>query len=308
MIILNNTYHVPVLLEECIKGLNINPEGVYVDLTFGGGGHSKAILDKLSNTGQLFAFDKDKDALKNAFDDTRFCLIEDDYANMNKQLRLFRITQVDGILADLGISSHQIDDASRGFSFRFDAPLDLRMDTSGMFNATDLINRYSEQELSQLFFNYAEIPNAKILAHNICKARKDKPIETTFELCDIMRKTVQSNVEQKFFAKVFQALRIEVNHELRSLNIMLSQCADILKPQGRLVVMSYHSLEDKLVKNIMRSGNTKGEVKKDFYGNVMTPYYIITRKPIVPSELEMQQNPRSRSAKLRIAQRKEVKA
>ncbi len=300
-----STYHVPVLLKESIQGLNINPDGIYVDLTFGGGGHSRAILDKLSAGGQLFAFDKDKDASSNKIDDPRFCLINDDYANMSAQLRLLRVIKVDGILADLGISSHQIDDANRGFSFRFNSPLDLRMNRDNMFTAADVVNNYSEQQLSKIFFSYAEIPNARALAHNICKARESKPIETTFDLCDIIGKTVKINQQQKFFAKVFQALRIEVNNELDSLKNMLLQCAALLNPFGRLVVISYHSIEDRQVKNVMRSGNCEGELKKDFYGAIQTPYEIITRKPITVSKEEMQANPRSRSAKLRIAQRKE---
>lgn len=300
-----NTYHVPVLLKESIHGLNINPNGVYVDLTFGGGGHSRAILERLSSQGQLFAFDKDEDAKQNKIEDTRFCLITDDYANMSVQLRLLRIIKVDGIIADLGISSHQIDDANRGFSFRFDSPLDLRMDRNVTITAADVVNNYSEQQLSKIFFTYGELSNAKLLSRSICKARQDKPIETTFDLCNIVGKMIRANQQQKLFAKIFQALRIEVNNELDSLENMLSQCADLLKPCGRLVVISYHSIEDRLVKNVMRSGNCQGDVKKDFYGVIETPYDIITRKPIVALQGELLSNPRSRSAKLRIAQRKE---
>ncbi|MBQ7984256.1 MAG: 16S rRNA (cytosine(1402)-N(4))-methyltransferase RsmH [Bacteroidales bacterium] len=301
----NPTYHIPVLLDECIEGLNINPDGVYADLTFGGGSHSAAILNKLSDKGRLFAFDKDKDALNNAIDDERFCLINDDYANITKQLRLYRVMQLDGVLADLGISSHQIDTSQRGFSFRTDAPLDLRMDTSGSFTAADIINSYEEQDLAEMFFNYAQISNARKLAKTLCRHREQQPIVTTGDLCGILRQLTAKNTENKYFAKVFQALRIEVNHELDSLNAMLEQIPSLLAPKGRLVVISYHSLEDKAVKNLIRSGNVKGELEKDFYGNVNTPFDIITKKPIVPTTQEQTMNPRSRSAKLRIAEKRQ---
>ncbi len=301
----NNTYHIPVLLNECLEGLNINPDGIYVDLTFGGGGHSRAILERLSDKGQLFAFDKDKDAIKNAIDDDRFFLINDDYSNMAKQLRLYRITQVDGILADLGISSHQIDDIERGFSFRGDAPLDLRMDTDRVFTAADVVNTYSEEELKKLFFAYAELPNAKQVASTICKKRNEQYIGTTNELCEAIKGLTKPNVSNKFFARVFQALRIEVNHEIESLEQMLNSVEGILKVGGRLVVISYESLEDRRVKHLMRQGNIEGKVEKDFYGNILSPYKEITRKPITPSEEELKENTRSRSAKLRIAEKKD---
>ncbi len=300
-----STYHIPVLLNECLEGLNINPCGIYVDLTFGGGGHSRAILDRLNDNGQLFAFDKDKDAINNAIDDDRFCLINDDYSNMTNQLRLYRITRVDGILADLGISSHQIDVADRGFTFRQDSPLDLRMNTDITFTAADIINGYPEEHITKILFSYAEIPNAKQVARMICRNREQEYISTTEQLCKILKPLTKPNVENKFFAKIFQALRIEVNDELTSLDNMLNQCAEILKPQGRLVVISYHSLEDKKVKEVMRCGNTNGKVEKDFYGNINTPYNIVTRKPITPTEEEVLRNSRARSAKLRIAEKKE---
>jgi len=299
-----NTYHVPVLLNECLEGLNIKPNGIYVDLTFGGGGHSRAILDKLNTEGQLYAFDKDKDALVNNIEDDRFLLINDDYSNMSKQLRLYRVTQVDGILADLGISSHQIDTIDRGFSFRNDEPLDLRMNTLDNITAADILSSYTEEELSNIFFLYAQIPNARQVAKIVCKKREKEEINTTGQLCNILRACTKPNIENKFFAKVFQALRIEVNNELYSLDSMLNQVVNILKPGGRLVVISYHSLEDKKVKELMRSGNTKGNIEKDFYGNIITPYTIITKKPIIPSNKEIENNPRSRSAKLRIAEKK----
>ena len=297
-------YHVPVLLNECLEGLNINPDGIYLDLTFGGGGHSRAVLDRLSDKGQLFAFDKDKDALDNAIDDDRFCLINADYSEMTKQLRMYRITQVDGILADLGISSHQIDTSQRGFSFRSDAPLDLRMNTDNAFTAADVVNSYTQEQLSKLFFTYAEIPNAKQVAKMICKKRDEQYIATTAELCTAVKTLTKPNIENKFFAKIFQALRIEVNDELASLDSMLMQCEGLLKPKGRLVIISYHSLEDKKVKQLIRSGNTEGKTEKDFYGNVNTPYIPVTRKPITPGEEELLQNTRSRSAKLRVAEKK----
>ncbi|MGP1514681.1 MAG: 16S rRNA (cytosine(1402)-N(4))-methyltransferase RsmH [Bacteroidales bacterium] len=299
-----STYHVPVMLNECIEGLNINPDGVYVDLTFGGGGHSRAILNKLSDKGKLYAFDKDKDAIQNVIDDERFYLICDDYSNITKQLRLYRVNQVDGILADLGISSHQIDTSQRGFSFRTDAPLDLRMNVDTTFTAADIINSYTESQISKLMFSYAELPNARQIAKVICKKREEQYIANTTELCEILKVLTKPNIENKFFAKIFQALRIEVNNELSSLDSMLNQIESILKVKGRLVVISYHSLEDKKIKELIRSGNTLGTIEKDFFGNVRTPYLSLTRKPIIPLQEEILTNPRSRSAKLRIAEKK----
>ncbi|MBR1769651.1 MAG: 16S rRNA (cytosine(1402)-N(4))-methyltransferase RsmH [Bacteroidales bacterium] len=297
------SYHIPVMLNEALEGLNINPDGVYVDLTFGGGGHSRAILERLSSCGELYAFDKDEDAIKNALDDERFCLIHDDYTNIGKQLRLYRKTKVDGILADLGISSHQIDEAERGFSTNKSAPLDLRMDRRNSLMASDIVNTYDKEQLKFIFKTYAELSNSGLLADRIVRQREEKSIETTSDLIEIIEPLALKGRENKYYAKVFQALRIEVNNELKNLEDMLLQCASLLKEGGRLVIISYHSLEDRLVKNLLKSGNTQGKVEKDFYGNVISPYKIITRKPLQASEEEIMNNPRSRSAKLRVGEK-----
>lgn len=297
-------YHIPVLLQQSVDGLDINPSGVYVDLTFGGGGHSKEILSRLSSKGQLIAFDRDKDALQNNINDERFLLINSNYSNLTTELHLNGVFAVDGVLADLGISSHQIDQTERGFSFRTNSVLDLRMDTSSSMTAADIVNSYSEEKLSQIFYSFAQINNSRQVAHRIIKCREEKYIETTFDLCEILRPMTRIGMEQKYFAKVFQALRIEVNGELSSLESMLNQLKEILKSNGRISIISYESLEDKMVKNLIRSGSTKGEVHKDFYGNNLTPFVSITHKPIIPSKEEVAANPRSRSAKLRIAYKK----
>lgn len=297
-------YHIPVLLNECIEGLNINPSGVYVDLTFGGGGHSREILKRLSDDGELFAFDKDEDAKKNTINDERFCLISDDYSNITKQLRLYRKMKVDGILADLGISSHQIDTAERGFSINKEATLDLRMNRNTGMTAADVVNNYDKQELKRIFKEYAELSNSGLLADRIVRMREEKPICTTSDLIEIIAPLALKGKENKYYAKVFQALRIVVNDEINSLEKMLEQCSDLLKEGGRLVVISYHSLEDRRVKNIMRNGNIEGKVEKDFYGNLLSPYKVITKKPITASEEELARNSRARSAKLRIAEKK----
>jgi len=291
------------MLSESLQGLNICPEGVYVDLTFGGGGHSKAILDRLSSKGELYAFDKDEDAIKNTINDERFCLIHDDYSNVAKHLRLYRKTQVDGIIADLGISSYQIDKAERGFSINKTAPLDLRMDRRISITAADIINNYDKEQLKQIFKDYAEIHNAGLLANRVIRQRETSYIATTTDLIEIARPLSQRGKENKYFAKIFQALRIEVNNELKSLEECLQQCASLLQEGGRLVVISYHSLEDRLVKNLFKSGNTQGKIEKDFYGNVISPYKVITKKPLQPSDEELAENPRSKSAKLRIGER-----
>lgn len=298
-----NTYHTPVMLEQALQGLNINPDGVYVDLTFGGGGHSRAILERLSPSGELFSFDKDPDAVRNTIDDERFCLIRDDYSNISRQLRLYRKTRVDGILADLGISSHQIDEASRGFSINKDAPLDLRMDTCGTITASDIVATYDKEQLKSIFHSYSDLSNAALIAGRICKLRETKPIESTTNLIEVLRPLAPKGKENKFYAKVFQALRIEVNNEIENLETMLEQCSSLLKAGGRLVVISYHSLEDRRVKNLLKSGNVEGKIDKDFFGNILSPYKIITRKPLQPSEQEIESNPRSRSAKLRIGEK-----
>ncbi|MCI7662666.1 MAG: 16S rRNA (cytosine(1402)-N(4))-methyltransferase RsmH [Candidatus Onthomorpha sp.] len=296
-------YHVPVMLQECIEALDIKPCGTYVDVTFGGGGHSRAILEKLSSEGRLFAFDQDPDAVANAIDDERFCLIEENFDKLSESLRLYRATKIDGIIADLGISSHQIDCPERGFSTRFDGALDLRMDYRHGLTASDVVNSYSQQELCRVFSEYGELGNA----YNISKliaSRQSEGIFSTSDLQNLLQRLAPKGKENKFFAKVFQALRIEVNQELEALKKMLSQSAGLLAEGGRLVVMSYHSLEDRIVKNFMKTGNCEGEVKKDFFGNVVSDFEVLTRKPVVASEEEMQLNPRSRSAKLRVAKKR----
>ncbi len=291
------------MLDECMEGLNIKPDGIYVDLTFGGGGHSKAILQRLSSEGSLYAFDQDSDAVKNALDDDRFTMIEDNFSNLTNQLKLYRVTQVDGILADLGISSYQIDCAERGFSTRFDAELDLRMNRKQILTAKDVVNTYSLEQLKKIFADYGELSNAYQIAKKI-ESSQIEGITTTTQLKEIISPLAPKGKENKFFAQVFQALRIEVNGEIDVLKKMLEQTAPLLAKDGRLVVMSYHSLEDRLVKNYMKAGNCEGNVEKDFFGNVLNDLELVNRKPITASEEELERNPRSRSAKLRIAKKK----
>jgi 16S rRNA (cytosine1402-N4)-methyltransferase len=296
-------YHIPVMLDECMEGLDIKPEGVYIDLTFGGGGHSKAIIQRLSEKGSLYAFDQDSDAIKNALDDERFTMIEDNFSNLTNQLKLYRVTQVDGILADLGISSYQIDCAERGFSTRFDAELDLRMNRKQILTAKDVVNTYSYEQLKKIFSDFGELSNAHQIAKKI-ESLQIEGISTTTQLKEILQPLAQRGKENKFFAQVFQALRIEVNGEIDVLQKMLEQTSPLLKQGGRLVVMSYHSLEDRLVKNYMKTGNCEGKVEKDFFGNVLNDLVLVNRKPITASQEELESNPRSRSAKLRIAEKK----
>jgi len=296
-------YHNPVLLKECMDGLNINPEGVYVDVTFGGGGHSREILKHLT-TGKLYAFDQDDDAVKNKIDDPRFVLIKQNFRFLKNFLKLYNAFPIDGLLADLGVSSHQFDEADRGFSIRFDAKLDMRMDQNGKITAADVLNDYSEEDLKRIFKLYGEVDNAGYLASVIFHSRKLKSIETVSDLKNTISKCVKRGKENQYYAQVFQALRIEVNKELEVLEELLTQSLDVLKPNGRLVVISYHSLEDRLVKNFMRSGKFEGEVEKDFFGNQLTPFIQVTRKPIVPGAEEIEVNNRARSAKLRIAEKK----
>ena len=296
-------YHIPVMLDECMEGLDIKPDGVYIDLTFGGGGHSKAIIQRLSEKGSLYAFDQDSDAIKNALDDERFTMIEDNFSNLTNQLKLYRVTQVDGILADLGISSYQIDCAERGFSTRFDAELDLRMNRKQILTAKDVVNTYSYEQLKKIFSDFGELSNAHQIAKKI-ESLQIEGISTTTQLKEILQPLAQRGKENKFFAQVFQALRIEVNGEIDVLKKMLEQTSPLLKQGGRLVVMSYHSLEDRLVKNYMKTGNCEGKVEKDFFGNVLNDLVLVNRKPITASQEELESNPRSRSAKLRIAEKK----
>lgn len=296
-------YHVPVMLQECMDALDIKPDGVYVDVTFGGGGHSKEIMKRLGPKGRLIAFDQDPDALKNKIDDERFVLIHQNFRFLKNYLRLEGVAQVNGILADLGVSSHQFDDAERGFSIRFDADLDMRMDQVSDLDARKVLNTYAEEELHRIFGMYGEVQNAKSLAKTIVTARLTRSIETVAELKEVIKKMVPKGKEHKYHAQVFQALRIEVNRELEALQEFLLQTVPLLKEGGRLVVMSYHSLEDRLVKNFMLKGKFKGEVEKDFFGNEIKPFRVVTRKAITASEKELVENNRSRSAKLRIAEK-----
>jgi 16S rRNA (cytosine1402-N4)-methyltransferase len=298
-----NTYHTSVMLHECIDGLHIDPAGTYVDVTFGGGGHSKAILAKLGPEGRLFSFDQDPDAWEQAekIDDERLTLITANFRYLEKYLRLHRVKQVDGILADFGVSSFQLDAPERGFSIRFDGPLDMRMGPSASMTAAELLNSYSAEELQRILGMYGEVKNARTLAQAIIQARTSKALETTQEFKEILNKLAPKHREFKYFAQVFQAIRIEVNQELAVIEEFLAQAPAILKPGGRLVIMSFHSLEDRLVKNFIKAGNVQGKEDKDLFGVVHRPLESVIRKPITASEEELKLNPRSRSAKLRIA-------
>ena len=298
-----NTYHTSVMLHECIDGLHINPAGTYVDVTFGGGGHSKAILAKLGPEGRLFSFDQDPDAWEQAekIDDERLTLITANFRYLEKYLRLHRVKEVDGILADFGVSSFQLDAPERGFSIRFDGPLDMRMGPSASMTAAELLKSYSVAELQRILGMYGEVKNARTLAQAIIQARTRKPLETTQEFKEILNKLAPKHREFKYFAQVFQAIRIEVNQELAVIEEFLAQAPAVLKPSGRLVIMSFHSLEDRLVKNFIKAGNVQGKEDKDLFGVVHRPLESVIRKPITASEEELKLNPRSRSAKLRIA-------
>ena len=295
------TYHKPVLLHESVKGLNISPAGVYVDVTFGGGGHSKEILSHLQ-TGHLYGFDQDPDARANVPDTDKFTFVNQNFKHLKNYLRFYGVTQVDGLLGDLGVSSHQFDAATRGFTFREDSPLDMRMDQAGELTAEIILNTYEAEDLARIFRMYADLPNAWKLAKAISNNRST-PIKTSWQLKDIVEQFSPKKQWHKFLAQVFQALRIEVNGELDVLKSLLEQCVDLIKPGGRLVIISYHSLEDRLVKNFIRTGKFEGEVEKDFYGNPLVPFKAITRKPLIPTEEENSENNRARSAKLRIAER-----
>lgn len=295
-------YHIPVMLNECIDGLNIHPDGIYVDVTFGGGGHSKKILEQLSDKGKLFAFDVDDDAKQNVPEDKRFTLIAANYRHIKRFLKLHGITSVQGILADFGISSHQIDEPSRGFATRFDAPLDMRMNTKEGISAKEVVNQYSAEQLQQILGFYGEVINAKTLANKIVEARNRQAIETTKDLVDIC-KTVAKGIEVKYLSQVFQAICIEVNDELNAIKEFLQQSESVLAPQGRLVIMSYHSLEDRLVKNFIKNGVFEGEPEKDIFEKYEHHLKVITKKPIEASTTELKINSRARSAKLRIAEK-----
>lgn len=317
------TYHVPVLLKESVNGLHIKPNGIYVDVTFGGGGHSREILSRLGADGHLFSFDQDADAENNIFedsgdakdcsneqkgkrfvDDSRFTFVRSNFRFLKNWMQYYGIEQIDGLLGDLGVSSHHFDDESRGFSFRFDAPLDMRMNKRAGKTAADIVNEYDEEQLANLFYIYGELKNSRRIASTLTNARRQKPIATTSDFISAVEPLFKREREKKDMAKLFQALRIEVNHEMIALKEMLMAATDVMKPGGRLSIITYHSLEDRIVKNIMKTGNIEGKVEQDFFGHIDSPYKLINNKVIVPSEEEQSQNPRSRSAKLRIAERK----
>ncbi len=303
MITTAETYHVPVLLKESIDGLNIKPGGIYVDVTFGGGGHSKEILSRLDEKGHLFSFDQDPDAEKNIVNDHRFTFVRSNFRYLKNWMRYYGVDHIDGLLADLGVSSHHFDDETRGFSFRFDAPLDMRMNKRAGTTAAEIINNYDEEQLADIFYIYGELKNARKIAATIIKARSEKRIETTGDLMGSTSKLFQREREKKEMAKMFQALRIEVNHEMDALREMLNSAKDLLSEGGRLSVITYHSLEDRIVKNMMKAGNVEGKIKQDFFGRIEAPFRMINNKVTVPSNEEQQQNPRSRSAKLRVAEK-----
>lgn len=296
------SYHIPVLLNESIEGLKVQPNGTYVDLTFGGGGHSGGILEKLDG-GRLFAFDQDIDALQNKIDDGRLILVHGNFRFLKNYLKYYGAEEVDGILADLGVSSYHFDESERGFSYRTEGPLDMRMNQEGKLSAEQVLNDYSVEELKKIFVEYGEISNSNKLVAIIDQARRQKPIKTIQEFIAVIHSCIPMHQESKYLSKVFQALRIEVNQEITSLRHMLEQTVDVLKPGGRLVVITYHSLEDRLVKNFTKTGNFEGLQEKDFYGHVSAPFHPVNRKVIVPGEKEISMNPRSRSAKLRISER-----
>ena len=296
-------YHIPALLNECINGLNIKPNGTYVDVTFGGGGHSRAIMEHLGEGGRLLGFDQDMDALANRLNDSRFTFVHANFSFLKNFLRFHDMEHVDGILADLGVSFHHFDAAERGFSFRQDSALDMRMNRSSQEDATSVLMTRGEEELASIFYLYGELKQSRKLAHAIVKQRQQETIDTTGKLVNVVSPFINKKQEKKELAQVFQALRIEVNHEIDVLKRLLQQSLDVLNPGGRLVVITYHSLEDRLVKNFMRSGNVEGRIEKDFYGRVNTPWKLVNNKVIVASEAEVEANPRSRSAKLRIAEK-----
>ena len=299
-------YHVPVLLHESIEGLNINPKGFYVDVTFGGGGHSKAILKKLENGGKLWGFDQDEDAEHNIPENEKFTFVRSNFRFLSNFMAWHEVTQIDGLLADLGVSSHHFDDETRGFSFRFDAPLDMRMNKRAGKTAAEILNNNTSEELADIFYFYGEMKNSRQIATAIVKYRNQKKIQTTNDFLEILKPFFGREKEKKYLAQVFQALRIHINGEMDALKEMLLQALHLLKPGGRLVVITYHSLEDRLVKNFFKTGNFEGNVEKDFYGNILTPFRQINNKVIIPGQDEIDRNPRSRSAKLRIVEKKDL--
>lgn len=299
------TYHVPVLLKDSIDGLNVFPGGVYVDVTFGGGGHSEEILNRLNGKGYLYSFDQDADAERNIrWNDNCFTFIRSNFRYLKNWMRYYNVEKIDGLLADLGVSSHHFDDESRGFSFRYDAPLDMRMNQRAGKTAADILNEYEEKTLADIFYLYGELKTARRIASIIVKARKERPIVTTNDFLTIVEPLFRKEHEKKDMAKLFQALRIEVNHEMDALKEMLIGATELIRPGGRLSVITYHSLEDRIVKNVMKAGNVEGTVKQDFFGRIESTFVPVNNKVITPSREEQENNPRSRSAKLRIAERK----
>lgn len=298
------TYHVPVLLEESVNGMNLQPNGIYVDVTFGGGGHSKEILRQGDDSIRLLSFDQDEDAEKNIVNDDRFTFVRSNFRYLHNFLRYYGVEKVDAILADLGVSSHHFDDSERGFSFRFEGKLDMRMNKRAGITAAEIVNTYDEERLADIFYLYGELKNSRKLAAAIVKARKARQIITIGDFLEIVKPLFGREREKKELAKVFQALRIEVNQEMEALKEMLNAAIETLKPGGRLVVITYHSLEDRMVKNIMKTGNIEGKTLQDYFGNIQTPFRMVNNKVIVASDEEVARNPRSRSAKLRIAEKK----
>lgn len=298
------TYHIPVLLDESINGMNLQPGGIYADMTFGGGGHSKEILRRGDETIRLFSFDQDEDAEKNIVNDPRFTFVRSNFRYLHNFLRYYGVEQVDAILADLGVSSHHFDDSERGFSFRFDGRLDMRMNKRAGMTAADIINTYDEERLADIFYLYGELKNSRKLASALIKARSNQAIVTIGDFLNIVKPMFGREREKKELAKVFQALRIEVNQEMEALKEMLLAATEALKPGGRLVIITYHSLEDRIVKNLIKTGNIEGKVEQDFFGNVQTPFRPVNNKVIIAGQEEVTRNPRSRSAKLRIAEKK----
>ena len=302
------TYHVPVLLNESIAGLNIQPGGIYIDVTFGGGGHSREILSRLGRQGHLYSFDQDEDAEGQAangpFASDNFTFVRSNFRYLKNWMRYYGVEQIDGLLADLGVSSHHFDNEERGFSFRFDAPLDMRMNQRAARTAADIVNSYDEKQLADILYYYGELRNARPMAAALVKARTQQPLLTTGDLVKATEPFFKREREKKDMAKLFQALRIEVNHEMEALKEMLTGAMQLLRPGGRLSVITYHSLEDRIVKNVMKAGNAEGQVTQDFFGRMETPFRLVNNKVIVPDEAEQQRNPRSRSAKLRVAEKK----
>ncbi|MGM9816647.1 MAG: 16S rRNA (cytosine(1402)-N(4))-methyltransferase RsmH [Lepagella sp.] len=299
----SEVYHIPALLQESVSGLEIKPDGIYVDVTFGGGGHSRAILEHLGVKGHLYGFDRDMDAYANAPDDPRFTFVHSDFRFITNFMQYYGVEQVDGIIADLGVSFHHFDDPERGFSFRADAPLDMRMNQSGGKTAADILATYSREELERIFHKYTDLKRINWIVSNIVKARDEEPILTTGRLVEVVKRHISPKSEKKDLAQVFQALRIEVNDEMQSLRYLLEQAVRVLRTGGKLAVITYHSIEDRMVKNIIKSGNVNGEIIQDLFGRFDTPWKAINRSPIVPTAAEIEANPRSRSAKLRIAEK-----